>query len=139
MIEITPAITLDESEIEEKFVRTSGPGGQHVNKVSTAVQLRFNVRQSSLPEEVRQRLMYLAGRRMSNDGVLIIEASRHRSQKKNREDALKRLVELIRKAAARPKKRRKTRPGRAAKEKRLQKKRQRSEIKKLRRSIEKDP
>lgn len=138
MIQITPQMAIDESEIEEKFVRTSGPGGQHVNKVSTAVQLRFNVRQSSLPEEVRQRLVYLAGRRMSNDGVLIIEASRHRSQKKNREDALKRLVELIRKAAARPKKRRKARPSRAAKEERLHKKRQRSEIKKLRKSVKTD-
>jgi len=111
MIHITRTITIDEREIQEYFVRASGPGGQNFNKVATAVQLRFDVANShSLPEEVRKRLISLAGNRIAEDGTLIIDARRFRTQGRNREDATDRLVELIRNAAQRPKIRRKTRP-----------------------------
>ena len=139
MITVTPTIALDEREIELHFLRASGPGGQNVNKVSTAVQLRFDVaRSASLPEEVRIRLMRLAGRRLTGDGVLVIDARRQRTQDGNRREALNRLVDLIRRAAMRPKPRRPTRPSRAAREKRLMAKRRRKTIKSTRRPVSSD-
>lgn len=136
MLRITPSIIIDEDEIQWQFVRASGPGGQHVNKAATAVQLRFDVRHSpSLPDDVRQRLIALAGNRITSDGVLIIEAQRFRSQKQNREAAIQRLVELIRRAAEKPKVRRPTRPTREARRRRLETKRRRSETKRLRQPI----
>jgi len=134
MIHITRTITIDESEIQEYFVRSSGPGGQNVNKVATAVQLRFDVANSrSLPEEVRKRLISLAGNRVTEDGILIIDARRFRTQGRNREDATDRLVELIRNAAQRPKIRRRTRPTLTSKIRRLESKRRGAESKRLRR------
>ncbi len=136
MISITPTLTLDENEIQLDFVRASGPGGQNVNKVATAAQLRFDVRRSpSLPDGVRERLMRLAGRRITEDGVLIITAQRFRTQERNRQDALDRLIEMIRRAAEPPKPRRKTRPTLAAKARRLDTKRQRGQTKRLRRPV----
>ncbi|MEJ2635027.1 MAG: alternative ribosome rescue aminoacyl-tRNA hydrolase ArfB [Calditrichia bacterium] len=130
MLYITDDILLDENELHMEFIRSSGPGGQNVNKVSTAVQLRFDVRRSpSLPDDLRQRLTDLAGSRISEEGILIISAHRFRTQHQNRRDAVDRLVRLIRKAAEKPKKRRKTRPPKAAVEKRLQEKHRHSEIK----------
>jgi ribosome-associated protein len=135
MIPVTPHISIDEREIEESFVRSSGPGGQNVNKLSTAVQLRFDVRHSpSLPGDVRERLVRLAGSRMTNDGVLVIIAQRHRTQPRNREDALDRLIELIRQAAVRPVKRRPTKPTKASRERRIEGKKRRANTKHLRRS-----
>lgn len=135
MIRITDSIILDEREIEEQFVRASGPGGQNVNKLATAVQLRFDVRHSpSLPHAVRARLERLAGRRLTTDGVLVIIAQRHRTQERNREDALGRLVELVRQAAVAPKPRRPTKPTKASRERRIERKKRRSSIKALRRS-----
>ena len=136
-IRVTPEIVLDESEVEEQFVRAGGPGGQHVNRAATAVQLRFDVAQSpSLPEDVRQRLLEQAGGQISEDGVLLIEASRYRSQRRNRRDARERLTDLLRQAAQPPKERRETRPTRASREDRLRDKRRRSETKRQRRSQE---
>ena len=133
MIHITRTIMIDESEIQEYFVRASGPGGQNVNKVATTVQLRFDVANSrSLPEEVRKRLISLAGNRITEDGILIIDARRFRTQGRNREDATDRLVELIRNAAQRPKIRRKTRPTLASKIRRLESKRRGAESKRVR-------
>ncbi len=135
MIEITGTISLDPREIEESFIRSPGPGGQRVNKVSTAVQLRFDLRRSpSLPEAVRARAERLAGRRLSKDGVVVITAARFRSQERNREDALARLVALLRKAARRPAPRKPTRPSAGAKRRRLDDKTRRGAIKKLRRT-----
>ena len=133
MIRVNAQIELDAREIQEDFVRASGPGGQNVNKVSTAVQLRFDVARSpSLPEPVRARLIALAGRRITQDGVLIIEAERYRSQRRNRDDALERLIELIREACEVDPPRRPTRPTLASKKRRLDSKQRRGETKKLR-------
>ncbi len=133
MIRVNAQIELDEREIQEDFVRASGPGGQNVNKVSTAVQLRFDVARSpSLPEPVRVRLTALAGRRLTHEGVLIIEAERYRSQRRNRDDALERLIDLIREACEVETPRRPTRPTLASKKRRLDSKQRRGETKKLR-------
>ena len=135
MLSVTPDLSIDESELEESFVRASGPGGQNVNKVATAVQLRFDVQRSpSLPEAVRERLMRLAANRLSSEGILLIEARRFRSQEQNRQDARHRLTALIRQATEAPKPRRATRPSQAARQRRMEGKRQRGQIKKLRRS-----
>lgn len=133
MIQVTGGIAIDESEIHEEFIRSSGPGGQNVNKVATAVQLRFDVANSaSLPDDVRRRLVSLAGKRITEAGVLTIEARRFRTQGANRKDALERLVELVRKAAQPPQVRRATRPTRASKARRLETKHRRAETKRLR-------
>ncbi len=130
LLQATDCILIPEEELSFTFVRASGPGGQNVNKVATAVQLRFDITRSpSLPEAVRQRMLKLSGSRASNDGVLLIEAQRFRSQHRNREDAVDRLLQLIRQAAEKPKKRRKTRPSRASVERRLDAKQRRSKLK----------
>jgi ribosome-associated protein len=135
MLLVTPTLSIDEAELHESFVRASGPGGQNVNKVATAVQLRFDVRGSpSLPEPVRERLLKLAASRLTTEGTLIIEARRFRTQERNREDARARLAALIRQATVAPRMRRATKPSRAAKEKRLESKRRRGQVKQWRRS-----
>ena len=133
MIRVTPTISIDEREIEESFIRSSGPGGQNVNKLATAVQLRFDVRRSpALPDDVRARLERLAGRRLTRDGVLIITAQQYRTQERNRQDALDRLLAMIREAAVRPVPRRPTKPTAGSRKRRLEGKRRRSAIKGLR-------
>src|SRR5215472_13491813 len=129
-LHITPDLAIDDNELEERFVRASGPGGQNVNKVATAVQLRFDIgRSQALPDDVRERLRAIAGSRMTDEGVLVIDAREHRTQSQNREDARERLAALIRRALERPKRRHKTRPPRASKQARLHSKMRRSEIK----------
>lgn len=137
MIRITRTIAIDEREIQEHFVRASGPGGQNVNKVATAVELRFDVANSpSLSEEVRKRLITLAGNRITEDGILIIDSRQFRTQGRNREDAIERLVELVRRAAQRPKTRRQTRATLASKLRRLESKRRSAETKRVRGSVQ---
>jgi ribosome-associated protein len=131
-LEVTPTLAIDDAELEERFVRASGPGGQNVNKVATAVQLRYDVGRSGLAFDVRERLRALAGSRMTDEDVLVIDARAHRTQAQNREDARARLVDLVRRALVRPKKRRKTRPGAAAKQRRLDTKKRRADTKRAR-------
>jgi ribosome-associated protein len=132
MIRVTDTIAVDESELAERFVRASGPGGQNVNKVATAVELRFDVGASSLPADMKARLAALAGSRLTSDGVLLIDSREHRTQAQNREAARARLLNLLQQAARRPKTRRATKPKKAAKEKRLETKKRRGEVKSLR-------
>jgi len=133
LIHITDAIAIEEREIEERFVRASGPGGQNVNKVASAVELRFDVGASSLPSEVKERLRALAGNRVNADGVLVIDSREHRTQARNREAARQRLVDLIAQAAKKPRRRKATKPRPAAREKRLEGKKLRGKVKELRR------
>ncbi len=135
MLRVTSDISIDERELEEQFVRSSGPGGQNVNKLETAVQLRFDVRHSpSLPDGVRARLEKLAGSRLTKDGVLVIIAQRHRTQERNRQDARDRLIELVQRAAVVPKRRRPTKPTAGSRKRRLESKKRRGTIKGLRQS-----
>jgi ribosome-associated protein len=139
MLRVTPAIEIADAELEERFVRASGPGGQNVNKVATAVELRFDAAHSpSLTDEIRTRLRAIAGSRMTADGVLVIDARRFRTQADNREDARDRLASLIRQAAVRPRRRRKTKPSAAAVERRITSKRQRAETKQRRTRVGRD-
>jgi ribosome-associated protein len=130
MIQVTPLVAIQESELEERFVRASGPGGQNVNKVATAVELRFDAARSpALTDEARTRLRALAGTRMTADGIVVIDARRHRTQSRNRDDARARLAELIRRALVRPRRRRKTRPTKGSVQKRIESKKHRAETK----------
>ena len=135
-IAITPDLAIDERTLSESFIHASGPGGQNVNKVASAVQLRFDAKRAHLPFDIHARLEALAGSRLTKDGVIVITAREHRDQQRNREDAREKLFALIRAAAIRPKKRRKTKPTRASKEKRLEKKKVHSKLKRLRGRID---
>jgi len=133
VIRVTDTLSIDERELDERFVRASGPGGQHVNKVATAVELRFDITSSSLPGDVKERLRALAPNRITDDGVLILDSRQHRTQARNRDAARERLVNLLRLAARPPRRRRPTRPTRAAREQRLESKKRRSALKSRRR------
>jgi ribosome-associated protein len=138
MIKVTADITISEGEIQIQFMRASGPGGQHVNKTSTAVQLRFDIKHSlSLPDDIRERLLRFPDRRITAEGVLVITARRFRSQDQNRQDAVQRLVDLIYKSALKPRRRRKTKPSRASIKRRLEHKRRQGAKKGMRRQISK--
>jgi len=139
MIQVTANIAIDDKEIREEFIRASGPGGQNVNRLATAVKLRFDVVHSpSLPEDVKKRLLRLGGKRVTKDGVLVIHARRYRTQEQNRKDALGRLIELVQKAAAKPRARHKTLLPPASKERRLQNKHRRAGVKRQRRPVDPD-
>jgi ribosome-associated protein len=139
MIRINESISLEEKELDWSFVRSSGPGGQNVNKVATAVQLRFDAAHSaSLPEAVRGKLLEIAGSKATSEGVILIDARRHRSQELNRKEALNRLIELVRRAARKPKARRPTKPSRSSKKRRVERKRRRGSVKRLRGRVESD-
>jgi ribosome-associated protein len=133
MIEITPTFKVDERELQFEYIRASGPGGQNVNKVATAVQLRFDIKGSALPENAKARLRQIAGKRVTTEGVLVIEAKRFRTQEQNREDAIQRFIDLAKRSFEKPKARTKTKPTKTSKEKRLKEKKKRGEIKKNRR------
>ncbi|HYX22329.1 MAG TPA: alternative ribosome rescue aminoacyl-tRNA hydrolase ArfB [Thermoanaerobaculia bacterium] len=135
MLTFTPSLAIPETELEERFVRASGPGGQNVNKVATAVELRLDLRASTLPEDVKRRLARLAGRRVSEEGVLSIDSRSHRTQARNRAAARERLIELVRRAAVPPRPRRKTRPTAAARERRLESKTRRGRVKASRKGV----
>lgn len=134
MLEITPSFSIDERELHFEFIRSAGPGGQNVNKVATAVQLRFDVQASSLPEDAKERLLAMAGQRATTAGEILIEARRFRTQEQNREDALRRFVELVRKSLVPPKPRQKTKPTAASKTRRLKEKKRKGEIKRMRKA-----
>jgi ribosome-associated protein len=139
MLEITPSFSIDERELQFEYIRSSGPGGQNVNKVATAVQMRFDITNSSLASDIKGRLIQLAGNRVTADGVLILEAKRFRTQEQNRADAILRFSELVRKALIKPKPRKKTKPSAASKEKRLKAKKVKGATKRLRNApIERD-